>query len=289
MKNSYKCYVISLARLPEKRSDFLERNRGTGLRFEVFEAVDGSKLTIDECVQKGFITASAVRYTLGMIGCAASHHSLWKEAETTQSNLLVFEDDAYCRHDIADQIQDLLSSLPDWDIILLGSNTNAVLDFKISEHFNFAGFFSNRHPSHEQLQAFTKDTGRVVAVRLNNAMGSCSYLVSPQGARKLISLFPMDNRLVFVPGDKARSGRDTFRCITGDMMMNTLYPRMNAYVAVPPLVIPRHDHITSTTHGPSSGQSNPKEQGSPQTTKRLLRRVMKRVRRSVRHGFGRRN
>src|SRR2546423_9478984 len=102
-KNSYKCYVISLPRLPHKSSVFLERNSGTGLHFEVFQAVDGRDLTFDECVQKGFITANAIAYTPGMIGCAASHFSLWTEAKPTQSNLLVFEDDAYCRHDVAGQ------------------------------------------------------------------------------------------------------------------------------------------------------------------------------------------
>src|SRR5258708_27657892 len=138
-KDSYKCYVISLARVPKKGSEFLERNRGTGLHFEVFQAVDGSALTFDECVQKGFITANA-HYTRGMVGCGASHFSLWTLAKTTGSNLLIFEDDAYCRHDIVDQIQGLLSKMSDWDIVLLGCNTDAILDFKISEHFNFGGF-----------------------------------------------------------------------------------------------------------------------------------------------------
>jgi hypothetical protein len=34
------------------------------------------------------------------------------------------------------------------------------------------------------------------------------------------------------------------------MIMNTLYREINAYAVVPPLVIPLHDHATSTTHGP---------------------------------------
>ncbi len=283
MITSYKCYVISLARLPKKRFDFLERNRGTRLKFEVFEGVDGAAVTLEEFVQKEIIAANAVLYTRGVMGCAASHFSLWQKAVTTQSNLLIFEDDAYCRHDIANQIEKLLSTLQDWDIILLGYNTGAILDFRIAEHFSFAGFFSNLRPSHEQLEEFTKETSSVVAVRLNNAHGLCSYLVSPQGARKLISLFPMDNRPVFIPGNRLVSGRDTFRCMTTDMIVNTLYSSANAYAIVPPLVLPLHDHLTSTTHGPSSNQSDRKEQRSPRTTKKSFSRLRDWGRRYIGH------
>src|SRR5258708_23138783 len=149
--------------------------------------------------------------------------------------------------------------MSDWDIVLLGCNTDAILDFKISEHFNFGGFFSNLNPSHEQLQGFKKETCSVVGVRLTNALGLCSYLISPQGARKLISLFPMDNRQVFIPGNKATLGRDTFRCTTPDMITNTLYRHINAYVTIPPLVLPLNDQLTSTTHGGSPTQGHRKK------------------------------
>jgi glycosyl transferase, family 25 len=273
MNDLYKCYVISLARQPEKRSDFLDRNRQTGLQFEVFEAIDGNDLTFERCVQKGLIAANAVFYTPGAIGCGASHFSLWKEAQSTQRNLLIFEDDAYCRHDIADRLKEILPLMPDWDIVLLGFNTNAVLDFRISRSCNLEGFFSNRNLSHEQLHEFTHETGAVVAARLNNAFGLCSYLVSPKGAEKLISLFPMDNRPVFIPGNKASFGRGTFRCIIIDMLTNTLYRRINAYVTIPPLVLPRHDHLTSTTHGPGSDLGQQKPRRSPSINHSLFSRL----------------
>jgi glycosyl transferase family 25 len=247
MQTSYRCYVVSLAREPQKSAEFLERNRATGLPFTVFPAVDGSALTLEDCVERGLIAADAIGYSRGTIGAGGSHSTLWKEADATGSNLLIFEDDAYCRHDIARQIDELLSGLPDWDLIFLGYNTDAVLDIRMSEHFNFAGFFSNPAPSHGQLQAFANETGRVVAVRLNNAFGLCSYLISPHGARKLISLFPMDNRRVRIPGNMASLGRDTFRCMTVDMITNTLYPSMSAYAAIPPLAIPLNHRTSSTT------------------------------------------
>ena len=247
MTNRYETYLINLAREPGKRSEFMKRNHETGLDFNIFPAIDGNEFVLNEFIQNGLLNANSVGYTNGQLGCGASHFVLWKNAESSQKNFLIFEDDAYCRRDITHHIQKLLATLKDWDIILLGYNTDAILDFKISDHFDFGGFFSNPRPSHEQLQEFTKTTDSISTVRLNNAFGTCSYLISPQGARKMISLFPMDNRQVVIPGNNVKYGTDTFYCITIDMIMNTLYRHINAYATIPPLVIPLNNPTTSTT------------------------------------------
>src|SRR5579863_8208538 len=130
LNSGYRTYVISLAQYPEKRSAFLERNRQTGVAFAVFDAIDGSAFAFEDCVRNGLVAADAIYYTFGAIGCAASHRALWMEAKETNSALLVFEDDAYCRRDIACQIEDVLTKLDRWDIVLLGYNTDAVLDFR---------------------------------------------------------------------------------------------------------------------------------------------------------------
>ena len=195
----------------------------------------------------GVIRANAVGYSEGMIGCGASHLALWKHAKNNQRNILIFEDDAYCRWDLRNQLDGLLGNLRDWDVILLGYNTSSVLDVRISEDCNFAGFFSTQHTP-AQLEKFQKTTNNVALMRLNNAFGSCAYLVSPQGAEKLIKTFPMDNRPVRVPGlQTIKSGRTTFPCVTSDAILNTAYRDMNAYAVVPPLVIPLNDRATSTT------------------------------------------
>jgi len=243
----YRSYVISLARTPEKAVAFLDRNRTTGLPFEVFQAVDGSTLSAAETVERGLIVENAQLYTPGAIGCAASHRALWQRADRTATNLLICEDDVTCRHDIAPQIRAILATPGEWDVILLGYNTNTVLDVKISSAFDFGGFFSNEYPTAAQLEAFARETTTVLTARLNNAFGLCAYLVSPEGARKLMTLFPMDNRAVYIPGSKVKFGFDTFTCSTLDMLTNTLYPHMNAYACVPPLALPLNDLKTSAT------------------------------------------
>lgn len=247
MGQAYQCYVISLAREPQKRAAFVERIRRTGLDIEVFDAVDGRSLDYDQCVQDGLVAADATGFTRGRLGCASSHRALWREAERSGRNLLILEDDVYCRHDIARQIPRLLASLKDWDIVQLGFNTNAVLSFQLSQDCVFSGFFSNEKPTMQQLEAFARQTGVSVPLRLSHSFGLCSYLVSPQGARKLLSLFPLDNRVVRIAGNKARFGREDFRCKTLDMHVNTLYARMQSYVAIPPLALPLNDQATSST------------------------------------------
>ncbi len=247
MSDRYECHVINLARQPEKLAAFLERNRATGLAFKPFVGVDGSQLSEEECVRRGLLKSGAQRYTKGQIGCGASHRGLWQHAVATQKNLLVFEDDAYCRHDIVDRLAKLLDGLSDWEVILLGYNTDAIFDVQIAPHNNLHGFFPTPHPSSDQLQAFAASTGEVTALRLNNAFGLCAYLVTPAGAAKLLASFPMDNRPVLIPGNKQRFGRDTFPCMTIDMLTNTLYRDMQAYALIPPLALPLNDPGTSTT------------------------------------------
>jgi len=259
----YRCFVISLAREPQKRADFFRRNGETGLPFEPFDAVDGRILTFEDFVRNGVVKADAVRYSQGGLGCASSHRALWMEADRSGCNILILEDDVYCRRDIGRQIHQLLADLTEWDVFLLGYNTDAVLDFKVTDDCNFSGFFSNETPSPEQLEAFTKTTTSIMPMRLNNAFGLCSYLVSPQGARKLLSLFPMDNRLVRIPGNSMRFGRELFRCMTTDMSANTLYPQMNAYVAIPPLVLPLNDPATSTTRNGGAPRGDGRAKPNP--------------------------
>ncbi len=241
------CYVISLAREAQKRRDFLERNRLTGLDFEVFEAIDGNTLTGEESVRRGLIVAEAEGYTPGAIGVAASHRDLWSKAIASERSLMVFEDDAYIRRDILRQLRRLLSTVPAWDIIMLGFNTDAVLDIRLSANINLVGSSPNRYPTADDLEIFSRETGPVVPVPLNNAMGAGGYLIAPSGARKLMSIFPLDNRTVAIPGNLSRYGTLAFRCVTFDMMWNTILPVMQAFMVVPPLALPLNNVASSTT------------------------------------------
>jgi glycosyl transferase, family 25 len=245
---SFECYVISLARTPHKLTLFTERNAATGLTFRTFEAVDGARLKRGDCIQNGLMRRGA-QYASGTLGVASSHRELWRRAVAARIPLLVFEDDVYCRRDIAAQLERVVGLLPaTWDIVLLGYNTDAVLEVGVLPSCSFGGFFSKRYPSPEDLAEFVEERSEVAVLPLKNAFGMCSYLVSPEGAEKLLaSVFPMDNREVIIPYEILSSGRDRFRGRTLDTIVNTLYRHIGAYTVVPPLALPPNDKSASST------------------------------------------
>ena len=78
--------------------------------------------------------------------------------------------------------------------------------------------------------------------RLFNAFGIVGYSVSPMGAEAMKQhCLPIRNMDVFIPGlGRAVPNRGL------DIMLNDVYPRVNAYVSFPPLVITRNFHSNST-------------------------------------------
>ena len=58
---------------------------------------------------------------------------------------------------------------------------------------SFGGFFSPPNPTPENLVEFARTRSEVAVLRLMNEFGMCSYLVSPEGAEKLLAeVFPLD-------------------------------------------------------------------------------------------------
>ena len=77
-------------------------------------------------------------------------------------------------------------------------------------------------------------------------MGLPGYVISPEGAQVLTrECFPMDNRLLtFASWNVATP------CHGVDEIMATLYPKIEAYTCVAPLVMTPNDHSTSLTINP---------------------------------------
>ena len=249
----FECYVISLARTPHRLTTFIERNAATGLDFRTFEAVDGKLLDPEECFRNGLIRRGARLYRPGTLGTASSHRALWQRAVSARSPLLIFEDDVHCRHDIVGQLERVHRLLGDWDIVLLGYNTDAVLELEVLPSCSLGGFFSQAYPRAEDLAEFVRQRSEVAVLPLKNAFGMCSYLVSPAGAKKLLAgVFPLDNRELIVPFNTLISPSERATCRTLDMNVNTLYRRISAYAVLPPLALPANDKSSSVTFGPNA-------------------------------------
>ena len=92
------------------------------------------------------------------------------------------------------------------------------------------------------IEAFQSARLAPQAFRLFNAFGVVAYSVSPTGAESMKShCLPLRNMDVPVPGlGRAVPNRGI------DVMLNSVYPRINAYVCFPPLVVTRNFHGIST-------------------------------------------
>jgi GR25 family glycosyltransferase involved in LPS biosynthesis len=231
-------FVINLKRESAKLSAFMELNRATGISIAPFKAVDGLK--ISPATKADTLHPTSVNYSPGAIGNALSHRTLWTQCAGQQKNFLIFEDDAVIRHDAAKR---LLANMPDqWDIILLGYNTDSTLDLKLIGDLDFAGAFTMPYPTRKLLTEFSKSTDPIAPIRLNVALGVCAYAVSPAGARNLVkTCFPMDNRLV-----PLRVENRSFPAFGIDCMMAASYRQLQAYACVPPLAMTPNDRATST-------------------------------------------
>lgn len=236
----YRCFVINLDRQPERLAEFRAWNDACGLPIERFPAIDGNML--DDATWKALTLAPEV-HTKGAFGGALSHRALWQVAAETFQTVMVFEDDAVLRLDIAEATQSILQSISGfWDIILLGVNTNALLVLRPGETPPQGSAYSP-YPPRDELIAFREERLPTRAYRLSYAFGIPGYLVSPLGARKLLELcFPIRDRSIFVPGLRMPVGPSTI-----DALMNAFYSTLTSYVVWPPLVLPPNDPASSGT------------------------------------------
>jgi len=240
MKN----FVINLDRHPEKYERFLKRNEGCGIAFERFSAANGLELSDEEVMAMGLV-APGSRFTRGAVGGAASLWRILKWIAEQNEPALVFEDDCAIRHDINAHLATLLPSLGNWDLLVLGYNTDSILDLELAPGMKSMMMFRPQHPSDESDAAFQSSKSQVAAFRLNCCFGPAGSVMSPAGARRLLELcFPMDNRPVTIQA----LGNRVLQTTGLDGMGNSTYGFMKAFACFAPLVVPRNDNATSTTY-----------------------------------------
>ena len=131
-----KTYVINLSDRKD-RMDLFESQKtvGTpnygyfgksfnGLKYERFDAVDGSKLTYQQLKKLGYDTDSnwidpihATHLTSGEVGCFLSHYNLWKKCIELNVPLCILEDDAVVPDNLHVDLDELLET---YNFIYLG-------------------------------------------------------------------------------------------------------------------------------------------------------------------------
>ena len=236
------CHVINLARTPERMAAFLGQNSACGLHFQRFEAADGNALSDEDAIRLKLIKPGTKWRTKGTIGVALSHRNLWEKSIADDRLLVVFEDDVFIRDDFSEVFPAAAAKAGAWDIMLLGYNTDALIEFNVAGDFDLSTLFTAKHPTAAQLAKFAKSRAPSNLFPLRHAFGISAYAISPAGARKLIQrCFPMDNRLIVF---KATNHR--FNAFSLDCMMNVFYKDLAAFAFVGPLALPHNDWQAST-------------------------------------------
>jgi GR25 family glycosyltransferase involved in LPS biosynthesis/Tfp pilus assembly protein PilF len=232
--------VISLARSTERRSTFSALNGHVD--FEFFDAIVGASVAA-EAARMPALFQPGLPYTAGAIGCAMSHLFLWQEAAATNMPITVLEDDAILRHDFQEQSARLLEQLPEeWDIMLLGYNFDAPLALQVMPGVSPAVVHFDQEQLRRGSHAFQALRETPSLMKLDEAFGICGYMISPQGARKLIAeCFPLKTRSFYIRSLK----RDVLNYGV-DIPMCHAYSRLNSYCAFPPIVVSKNERATST-------------------------------------------
>lgn len=249
-------HVINLDRSANRLSTFTATNQHLK-NIVRFPAVDGGAMDRAKLRADGIFTTVMPDYSHGAVGCALSHVSLWQKAVAESEAFTIAEDDAIFNIHFEAEAGDLLRSLPpDWDILLWGWNFDSILFFDFLPGVSpCLGAFSESG-IREQASVFQKLDVKPQAYRLQKAFGLLAYAVSPHGAEKLLHhCLPIREMEVFCPG------LNRFVANSGiDVMMNALYPKINALVSFPPLAVSKNEKTTSTVNRQDEGAT---EAGCP--------------------------
>ena len=236
--------VITLKRTPERLQQFIENNSHQGLSIDVLEAVDGKKLDREDLIQSGLI-APDLEWGAGALGAALSHRLCWLRAVETGRPVGIFEDDVLLRRDFARLAYEMVDGLPSgWDLVEFGFNTDSVLEVELVPGCLMYGDFDRWYPTAAECERFVNSETAVTAARLNTSFGTCAYVVSPAGARKLLDkCYPLS-----WTRRRIRQLNIILRAMTADALMNSHYPDMAAFMSVPPLAIVPNDKASSTVN-----------------------------------------
>jgi GR25 family glycosyltransferase involved in LPS biosynthesis len=232
--------VINLDRSTDRLAEFVGHN--AHMQASRFSAIDGAAVSRRDLIERG-ILATDLDYSHGALGNALSHRALWELSIEKNAALTICEDDAIFNRQFTRDAELIVNSLPkDWHLVVWGWNFDSYLCFDMIPGVSqiVAKFDQDRM----RMGAAEFQSAHLMprAFRLFRAFGLCCYSISPGGARTLKDFcLPFRKISVFFPG--LNRSLDN---ISLDVMTNALYPRINAFVSFPPLVITKKDHAIST-------------------------------------------
>ena len=235
-------HVINLDRSKDRLAAFETLNRQLNVNLLRFSALEGMNVARGPLVERGIITAD-LAYGDGALGNALSHLALWDLAIEKNQAFTLCEDDAILNRGFGAAAELLIQALPqDWHVILWGWNFDSIVLFDMIPGVSPCLGLFDQDRMRMGIDTFQSARLTPQPFRLFNALGVVGYSVSPMGAQAIKQrCLPLRNTDVFIPGlGRAVPNRAI------DIVLNDVYPRVNAYVSFPPLIITRNFHSNST-------------------------------------------
>ncbi len=226
--------VISMNTTSARFQDFLNHNRSLLSSLEILLAVNGHKYHPAEAITTGLYKASALGadfVTNGTVGAAASHRLLWQSCLEQNVPLLILEDDVIIHAELNSFLHSHAKELGQADIILFGANTDSSLRYTSRQGLQYSSCFKPRHPELRWiLESFAKtEPDNSTLHRLHKACGLSCYLITPEGAKKLLDqVFPLDLQTVEYPFIANGLNQTAI-----DWRLSALYDSINAYITMP--------------------------------------------------------
>ncbi|XP_029469098.1 inactive glycosyltransferase 25 family member 3 [Rhinatrema bivittatum] len=175
-------FLINLMRRSDRRQRMLHALYEQEISCEVIDAVDGSAMNSSDIKKLGvdllpgyYDPFSGRTLTKGEVGCFLSHFTVWKEVVERQlDTALVMEDDVRFEGFFKQQLMKLMEEINetklDWDLIYLGRKQ------------------VNSEPE-EHVEGVRK------LVRASYSYWTLAYVISQQGAQKLLNAEPLSRML----------------------------------------------------------------------------------------------
>ena len=240
--------VISLARTPCRWDAFKKRLGNQPWPLERVWGVDAELISdndLNHLLTRRRLSASALAWPKGQVGCALSHQLCWRKCIASGMPMLVFEDDALLAKNWHVHLEQSFNELPieDWDLLLLGWNQDSCLQVEWAKGLSASYFFHPRYPSQQHLQVALNEPSIARGwSRVIRSFGLAGYVVSVNGAKRLLS-WSVPLRTLEITNPVMRPGT----CFSLDGQLNGLYPEINAWVLSPPLIVGANEKMSSLT------------------------------------------
>ncbi|NBW42189.1 hypothetical protein EBR25_14550 [bacterium] len=182
--------------------------------------------------------AEAAKAVKGSIGNAHSMFRALEECAEQEKNYLILEDDVSLHPNAIDFLLENWEKVSAVDFMALGANTDAPITFEPIFGMKFSGKFlqtADHHPSYRRIEAIFRaySHAEVSIYKLQKMFGTCAFMVSPTGARKLLSkAFPLDLTPIDIPLLPRR-----LLGISFDRRINAILESIDARICIPFLAI----------------------------------------------------